>query len=69
MRLTTLLNSKEIVIEHSDEAQKANELYLKGESQDFADAFLGLIALKNGCSETVTFDKRAARLDFFKELR
>jgi len=57
------------VIEHSDEAQKANELYLVGDAEGFADAYLGLVALKYGCSETVTFDKKAARLEFYEELR
>jgi len=66
--LTTLLKSKEIVIEHTDEAQRANELYLEGEAEGFADAYSGLIALKLGCSDTITFDKKATRLDFYEEL-
>lgn len=66
--LTALINSQEITIEHSDEAQKANELYLTKEAEGFADAYAGLIALKHDCSTTVTFDRNAARLEFYEEL-
>ena len=67
-KLNDLINSREVVVEHSDEAQRANELYRDGEAEGFADAYAGLVALKYGCSDTVTFDRKAARLEFYQEL-
>lgn len=66
--LTLLFNSREILIEHQDEAQKANELYLEKTAQGFTDAYTGLIALKHGCSDVVTFDRKATRMDFYQPL-
>jgi predicted nucleic-acid-binding protein len=63
-----LLKSREIRIEHVDEAQLAVELYHSGEAEGFADAYAGLIALKMNCKESVTFDKKASRLSFYRLL-
>ena len=66
--LTQMLRSGELRIEHFDEVQKATELYQSGEAEGFADAYAGLIALKESCEETVTFDRKAAQLEFYSEI-
>ncbi|MGJ8697974.1 MAG: PIN domain-containing protein [Verrucomicrobiaceae bacterium] len=66
--LLGILRSRELRVQYADEAHKAAELYLNGEAEGFADAYSGLIALKEGCEETATFDRKAARLDFYEEI-
>lgn len=40
----------------------------KNDGADFADNFIAYLNAKKGCEFTVTFDKRAARLNHFKQL-
>lgn len=61
-----LLNSKELRFESPDELHAALEHYEEGRA-DFADYLIGSIALKNDCEETLTFDKKAAKLPFFSQ--
>ena len=62
--IDALLNSKELRFESPDEVRAALEHYEDGKA-DFADYLIGAIALKNDCEDTLTFDKRAAKLPFF----
>ena len=41
---------------------------LEGDRASFADALIGAINAKAGCSATVTFDGKAARLAWFELL-
>jgi predicted nucleic-acid-binding protein len=40
----------------------------QGMNSDFADSFIGHLNASNECEHTVTFDKKAARLKYFKQL-
>ena len=64
--LEKLLTTTELSLEYRDEAWKALQL---GRSQniDFVDALIGLIHKSHGCDITLTFDKKASTLEFFKE--
>lgn len=57
MRL--LLGAAELVIEQADAIERALNLPHK----DLADCILHELGQANGCSHTVTFDKRFAKLD------
>ena len=63
--LERLLKSKELTFEHREEAWKALHLNRK-ENYDFADSLIGLINKSNDCDYTLTFDKKAGKLDFFR---
>lgn len=63
--LDALIYSKEIRLEYPDAMQYALKLY-RDSAVDFPDAMIGAIAKLNGCDATLTFDKRAAKLDLFK---
>ncbi len=62
--IETLLSVRELTVEYAAEAwaalQASNNLNV-----DFSDAYLGFINESNDCSKTITFDKKAARLDGF----
>jgi predicted nucleic-acid-binding protein len=62
--LEVLLNAKELCFEHPDETHYAARLFSSG-SGDFADSLIGAIAIKHGCTDTLTFDRKAARLEAF----
>jgi predicted nucleic-acid-binding protein len=64
--LERLLRTAECFIEHRDEAWRALRL-MDVQGADFADAFLGLINRKQGCEQTLTFDKAAGALAVFEE--
>jgi predicted nucleic-acid-binding protein len=59
-----LMSSPNLVFENAD----AVELALDFEHGDLADNILHRVAQSKGCSKTVTFDKRFARLDGVKRL-
>jgi len=62
--LEGLLKSVELSFEHRDEAWKALKL-MRTKNVDFADALIGIVHEKYGCEVTLTFDKKAAKLDTF----
>jgi predicted nucleic-acid-binding protein len=62
--LDILLNAKELRFEYPDETHYAARLFAAG-SGDFADALIGAIALRQGCTDTITFDRKATRLETF----
>ncbi len=62
--LDVLLNAKELRFEYPDETHYAARVFAAG-SGDFADALTGAIAMQHGCTDTVTFDRKAARLEAF----
>jgi predicted nucleic-acid-binding protein len=56
-----LLGSRDLVVENSDAARRAL-LETRG-GLEFTDAVLAQAGLAAGCDHTVTFDKRAARVE------
>jgi predicted nucleic-acid-binding protein len=55
-----LVNVDGIVVEQPDLVRRACQL--GGEGLDFADAIVALSGREKGCLETVTFDRKAARI-------
>ena len=62
--LKALLNARELSFESPDEVKAAVHYYGEGKA-GFADYLLGAVARTHGCSDTMTFDKKAAKLDLF----
>ncbi|MDH6180079.1 putative nucleic-acid-binding protein [Microbacteriaceae bacterium SG_E_30_P1] len=56
-----LLNSRDLVIENADAARRALD-ETRG-SVEFTDALLAQTGLAAGCDYTVTFDRRASKVD------
>jgi predicted nucleic-acid-binding protein len=56
-----------LVVENEQEVFTATAAVKKG-SGSFADALIGALGIKAGCSHTVTFDQDALRLPTFKSL-
>lgn len=63
--LENLLKAEQLVLEHAGLVANAM-IAVRDENADFADAFISGIGLSVGCSHTVTFDRRAARLPGFE---
>ncbi|PWC43581.1 type II toxin-antitoxin system VapC family toxin [Azospirillum sp. TSO22-1] len=63
--LDRIINGEGLVIEDELEAQRALDAYRSGPI-DFSDAFLALTNRTAGCTTTVTFDRKAARLADFQ---
>ncbi len=59
-----LLNSDALVIEQPDEVSEAIAAVRDGRG-DFADALIGAVAGRAGCSHILTFDRDALRLPGF----
>jgi predicted nucleic-acid-binding protein len=59
-----LLQSDVLPVENEREVFTAM-VALKEHRASFADALIGALGARAGCIHTVTFDKRAARLDGF----
>ncbi|HEY5411270.1 MAG TPA: type II toxin-antitoxin system VapC family toxin [Caulobacteraceae bacterium] len=59
-----LLEADVLVIEHADEVSEAITVVRDGRG-DFADALIGAVAGRAGCSHTLTFDRDALRLPGF----
>ena len=57
----TLLFSAELVIEKSELVMDALQKYQNG-SADFDDYLIASCALRAGCGEIVTFDRKASRM-------
>ena len=62
-----VLQSEVLVVENEQEVFTAM-IALKEGRGSFADALIGALGAKAGCSHTVTFDRRARRLDGFELL-
>lgn len=58
--LETLLRSKGIIVAHADTVWKALRLFREGNA-DFADCLIERFANEAGCSQTMTFDRDAAK--------
>lgn len=54
-----LVDARELRVGSADVVRAA--LAAKGDGVDFADAIIGELGRRAGCSHTVTFDKRASR--------
>jgi predicted nucleic-acid-binding protein len=59
-----LLGADSLVLEHSAEVALALSA-MRDQGADFTDALIARIAASAGCSHTLTFDRRAARLPGF----
>ena len=59
-----ILQADTLVVENEQEVFAATVALRKG-SGGFADALIGAIGVKAGCSRTLTFDRKAARLPGF----
>lgn len=62
--VTGLLQSRALVIENEREVFIAAEA-LRSARADFSDALIGALGDRAGCSTTLTFDRKAARLPTF----
>lgn len=60
-----LLSADRLVVEHAASAKAATKAMVD-DGADFSDAFIAAIAAAVGCTHTVTFDRRAARLPGFE---
>lgn len=58
--LRQLLSTKQVMIQESEIVWRALNLFEHG-TADFADVLVERIAAANGCSITVTFDRKAAK--------
>ena len=58
--IEALLRARDVVLEQEATVRQALSLFRKSNA-DFADCLISLSARAAGCSETVTFDKIAAR--------
>ena len=62
LAIERILQTDVLVVEHEQEVFVAM-IALKERRGSFADALIVALGAKAGCSRTVTFDRRAARLD------
>jgi predicted nucleic-acid-binding protein len=62
-----LLQTDVLIVESEQEVFTAMTA-LKEERGSFADALIGALGVKGGCSRTLTFDRRARRLPAFELL-
>ena len=62
-----ILRVDALVVEREQQVHAAMILMREG-GTEFSDALIGLLARRAGCAHTLTFDKKASRLDSFKLL-
>ena len=62
--LDSILRTRQFRVEHADLARRALTDY-RAQQADFADALIAAVNRENGYKETVTFDKKAAKLSGF----
>ena len=62
-----LLRTRQLMVQDRDVVRRALADY-QSSSADFADCLIGRMNQEAGCTETVTFDQRAAALDAWREL-
>jgi len=65
--LSLLFSAREIAFEDENSARQAWQSYAR-EGADFADCLIAAVDLASGCEVTVTFDRKAAKLDGFRLL-
>lgn len=65
--VSMLLQTKQLRLAHPESVRAALRAYEQG-SADFADSLIAHLNQKAGCERTVTFDRRAGRLDLFDAL-
>ncbi len=65
--LEKILKTRQFHLQHPEILWQALREY-KNKSVDFADSYIAHLSLANECSHTVTFDKKAARSNYFKFL-
>jgi predicted nucleic-acid-binding protein len=66
--LSGILSSPELRVEDDEAAWQALKLYDK-DAADFSDCLIGLTNRRTGSASTVTFDRKAAKQDFFELLK
>lgn len=62
-----VLGAETLIVEREQHVFNAMMLLRRGLAE-FSDALIGLLALRAGCSHTVTFDRKAAKLAGFERL-
>jgi predicted nucleic-acid-binding protein len=60
-----MLQTDVLVVEHEQEVFTAMTIVKKGQGS-FADAVIAALGARAGCSRTLTFDRKAARLAGFE---
>lgn len=58
----TILNTASLIVENADATRTALEIY-RATNNDFADILVALCNREASCQTTMTFDRRAARLE------
>ena len=58
----------DVLVVESEQEVFAAMIALKGGHGSFADALIGAVGARAGCSHTMTFDRKASRLPGFKLL-
>ena len=56
--IEALLSTKQFLVERKDVAWKAMRIYQQN-SGDYSDTLIAVIAKNDGCSDVITFDKKA----------
>ena len=64
--IKALVSAKELRFENMDAVHRALDFYAE-RNTDFADALIGAIHKYEGCTSTLTLDKKAAKLPDFEE--
>lgn len=62
--LNRLLATESLRIQAYDEVFRATQSMIEGEG-DFHDALIGFVSRAQGCNTTLTFDRKAARMEVF----
>ena len=65
--IEALITTTELTVERRDDVVEALSRYRQG-NIGFADLLIEAVNARQGCSVTVTFDRRAAKLDGFRLL-
>jgi len=63
-----LASTRQIVLQNAEIVLKSLKLY-ESSNIDYADALLSTINIDNGCTTTVSFDKKAGKVDTFSLLK
>jgi predicted nucleic-acid-binding protein len=64
---STLFAIREITFEDDEAAKRAWQAYVRS-GADFADFLIGAVDRAHGCDATITFDRKAAKLEGFRLL-
>lgn len=64
---SALFATREILFEDAEAVRRAWLAYARSDA-DFADSLIGAVDQANGCEATITFDRKAAKLDGFRLL-